>query len=83
MAIDRDECARRLRAAREATGLTQGQAAERLGWKQGSYAQYELGRRVPSWVTLSEIAEALSLDPAILFPEFFPARAATKTRKGG
>ena len=68
--IDREEGSRRLRAARESTGLTQTQAAEKLGLKQGSYAQYELGRRVPSWILLHEMIEKLGLDLTILFPEF-------------
>ncbi len=69
MGIDKAECGRRIRAAREATGLSQGEAAARLGVKQGSYAQYELGRRVPSWIALWELVDGLGLDPAILFPE--------------
>ena len=43
--LERDECGRRIRAAREAAGLTQDQAAARLGVARPSYAQYELGPR--------------------------------------
>jgi transcriptional regulator with XRE-family HTH domain len=68
--LDRSECGRGIRAARRAAGLSQGQAAVRLGVKRPSYAQYELGRRVPSWTILYELIQALDLDPAILLPEF-------------
>lgn len=71
--LDRSECGRRIRAARQAAGLSQGEAAERLGVKRPSYAQYELGRRVPSWIILYEFIQTLDLDPAILLPEFVPA----------
>ena len=70
--LDRDKCGRRIKAAREAVGLTQDQAAELLGVKRPSYAQYELGRRVPSWMNLYELIESLRLDSAILMPEFVP-----------
>jgi transcriptional regulator with XRE-family HTH domain len=76
--IDSEECARRLRAAREATGLTQGQAAERLGIKRPTYTQYEVGRRVPSWVTLYHLIEKLGLNPAIIFPEYVAAKKGGK-----
>ena len=68
--LDRDECGRRIKAAREAAGLTQDQAATLLGVKRPSYAQYELGRRVPSWMNLYELIHLLKLDPAILMPEY-------------
>ena len=68
--LDRAECGRRIKAAREAAGLTQDQAAELLGVKRPTFAQYELGRRVPSWLNLYELIERLKLDPAILMPEY-------------
>ena len=67
---DAAESGRRLRAARTITGLNQTQAAEKLGMKQASYAPYELGNKVPSWMKLMQWIEKLNLDPAILFPEF-------------
>jgi transcriptional regulator with XRE-family HTH domain len=70
--LDKAECARRLRAAREAAGLTQEKAAEALGVARPSYTQYELGKRVPTWTRLYEFIATLKLDPAILFPEFVP-----------
>jgi transcriptional regulator with XRE-family HTH domain len=73
--IEREECGRRLKVAREATGLSQTEAAARLEWKQPTLSQYESGARVPSWIVLLEMVEKLGLDPAIVFPEFARPRA--------
>lgn len=78
--LDREECGRRIRAAREAAGLSQEEAAERLGVERATYTQYERGRRVPTWTKLYELIEALGLSPAILFPEFI---AGGKARRAG
>jgi transcriptional regulator with XRE-family HTH domain len=78
--IDEEECGRRLRAAREEAGLTQTEAAARLGWAIPSYTQYERGKRVPSWVTLAKMVEALGLDPETLFPEWVAPKAAPKKK---
>lgn len=71
--IEREECGRRLRAAREQAGLTQEGAAVRLGIGRESYSQYELGRRVPSWTQLYRFLDRLDLDPHIVMPEYVPA----------
>jgi len=61
-APDVGESARRLRAARERAGLSQREAAERLGVHFGSLNRYEKGRmRVPADLLMR--AEALSTDP--------------------
>lgn len=70
--LTREECGRRLRAAREAAGLTQAEVAERLGMKRGSYAQYETGRIVPSWILLDKMIEVAGMDREIIHPECFP-----------
>jgi transcriptional regulator with XRE-family HTH domain len=76
--IEREECAARLRAARKAAGLSQDRAAELLGVKRPSYYQYELGKRVPSWIQLYHFIEVLGLDPSILFPEYVPPKKPAK-----
>jgi transcriptional regulator with XRE-family HTH domain len=56
--------AARLITARQALGLTQAQLAERLGMRQGSYAQFEVCRKpVPPGV-LARVAEFSGVDPA-------------------
>lgn len=70
--LTRAEGGRRIKEARKAAGMTQGQAAAKMGMKQPSFAQYELGRRDPSILQVFKMIEVLGLDPAILFPEFRP-----------
>jgi transcriptional regulator with XRE-family HTH domain len=71
MAIDRDEFGRPFKAARQATGLSQAEAAAAVGVPQPRIAEYEAGRVVPPTLRLLEIIEVIGLDPALLFPEFF------------
>lgn len=78
--IDRAEFGHRLRAARSAVGLTQAEAAEKLGVVRESYIQYELGRKGPSVLKLLEMVETLELDPRILIPEFFATPAKPKRK---
>jgi ribosome-binding protein aMBF1 (putative translation factor) len=62
--------ARELIRARNAAGMTQEQAAERMGTKQTVVARLESGRAKPSTRTLERYAEAtgrrlkISLEPA-------------------
>ncbi len=72
--MTRPEFAARFKAAREALGLTQAEAAAAIGVPQPRVAEYESGVRVPPTLRLIEIIETLGLDPAILFPEFFSRR---------
>lgn len=67
------EWSRRIRAAREAAGLTQQQVADGLGITKQSYHQLEAGARNPSADRLVQLA-ALGLDPAILAPELGPRK---------
>jgi transcriptional regulator with XRE-family HTH domain len=68
---ERKEAGARLRAAREAMGLTQTEAADRADIPQSRLSEWERGDRIPSWPTLAKIAATLKLDPAILLPELF------------
>jgi transcriptional regulator with XRE-family HTH domain len=62
---------RRLKAEREHSGMTQREAAERLGVHQPAVADWEAGRKVPPLVRLYEIIDILGLDEAriLLRPE--------------
>ena len=50
-----------LRGIRTACGYTTTEIAEKIGVKQGSYSQWESGRRIPKPATLSKIAAAYGL----------------------
>lgn len=69
--IDRIESGRRLRAAREALGLSQGEAAGALGMSQAYLSDIEVGKRVPGWTRMVAIVAGLGLDPRIVAPEWF------------
>lgn len=71
MRIERAEAARRVRAARKAAGLSQREAAARLGVSQAWLSAVETGRRVPSWTRLVALVVTLGLDPKLVAPEFF------------
>jgi len=68
----------RFKAARQATGMTQAEAAAALGVAQPRIAEYENGVRVPPTLRLIEIVETLGLDPRIFFPQFFLSRQARR-----
>lgn len=52
---------------RDALGLTQGQAAERMGVTQATYSAYESGKGSPTLDLVERIAVALGVaDPSIL-----------------
>jgi DNA-binding XRE family transcriptional regulator len=55
--------ARKLRALREALGLTQKQLAERCGFCQATIWHLERGRNGPHWQTLFRLTEALGVRP--------------------
>jgi len=50
-----------LRDIRTAHGYTETEVAEKIGVKQGSYSQWESGRRIPKLATLAKIAAAYNL----------------------
>lgn len=54
---------KRIRAAREAAGMTQAEVAKRLGVSESSIRLYELGKRQPNDEILGRIAEAVGVDP--------------------
>lgn len=58
----------RLIAARNASGLTQAQLAERFGRRQNFVSAYESGRRIEV-VEFVRICEALGLDPKAVLDE--------------
>ena len=58
----------RVAAARAAVGLTQQQAADRLGIGQTTYAAREAATTLP-YGALLELVRVLGYDPAILCPE--------------
>lgn len=47
----------RLRALRERKGLTQGQAAKKMGIVRTTYSNYEAGNREPDHETLAKMAD--------------------------
>jgi transcriptional regulator with XRE-family HTH domain len=70
---------RRLRAAREAAGLTQVEAAEALGHFQNFVSKCETGERRLDPVELAEFAELYGTTLAALVP---PERSALTLAKG-
>ncbi len=61
----------RLRAAREASGLTADQLAVRAGRSSSAIFKYEAGSMRPSLPTLSRLADVLDVE----IGEFFPPRS--------
>ena len=59
-----------LTEARAKAGLTQGQLAEKLHRPQSFVAKYEGGERRIDVVEFCDIANALDVDPAVLFQDF-------------
>lgn len=62
------EFCERVKARRKELGLTQVQMAERLGMKQGAYAQIELGISAPGLHLLYRVAAALQTTVHELLP---------------
>lgn len=54
---------KRIRAAREAAGMTQAEVAKRLSVSESSIRLYELGKRQPNDEILGRIAEVVGVDP--------------------
>jgi len=73
MPIDQQELARRLRAAREASRLTQDEVAAYLGVSRSTIAQIELGNRAVTSLELDKLAYLYGRDiRAFLADEFRP-----------
>jgi transcriptional regulator with XRE-family HTH domain len=66
------EAGLRLRAAREATGLSQSAVANRLGVNRTYVSGLESGHRIESWPLMVAMVAELGYDPRIVAPEFFP-----------
>jgi len=59
-----------LRATRAEVGVTQRDVAERLKWANSKYAAVETGERRLDVVEFKQLAEALGVDPELLFNRF-------------
>ena len=59
----------RLIARRQKLGLTQSEAAERIGVSQPAYQRYEAGVRTPSIQVVKEMAKAFNVSEAYLTGE--------------
>src|SRR3990172_6936541 len=62
MAVRQQELGRRLRVAREASGMTQGAVARRLGVSRSTVAQMELGNRAVTSLELDRLATLYGRD---------------------
>jgi Zn-dependent peptidase ImmA (M78 family)/DNA-binding XRE family transcriptional regulator len=71
MAITQQELSRRIRAARDASGLTQEEVAKRLGIPRSAVAQIELGNRTVSSLELDSLAFLFGRDIRELIAESF------------
>src|SRR6266508_2508846 len=68
------ELGARIRALREARGLSQTELAKRMGTSQPAIARLEAGRVTPGLDTLDRVADALNVELAVTFHDT-PARA--------
>ncbi len=68
----------RLKALREAAGLTQSQLAERSGLHLGAVFKLEQGKREPSWATVQALCDALGVSSEEFRTRDAPATAAPK-----
>jgi len=74
----------KLKALREAAGLTQAQLAEKAGLHLGAIFKLEQGKREPAWETVQVIARALGVNCLAFSDESTntPAKAAGKAASG-
>jgi transcriptional regulator with XRE-family HTH domain len=72
----------KLKAVREAAGLTQDQLAEKAGLYKFSIAKIEQGVREPTWSTVQALAKALGVDcTAFQVEEAGPVEEETPVKK--
>src|SRR6058998_774762 len=71
MAITQQELGRRIRAAREARGMTQDEVAKRLGLSRPTVVQIEAGNRSVSSLELDKLAYLFGCDIRDLIAESF------------
>ena len=64
---------RNVKALRAAAGLAQDEFADKVGVHRTYMSGIERGRRAPTIVVVAQIAEALGVDPGVLFAEREPA----------
>lgn len=60
-----------LKASREELGLTQRDLADRLQQPRSYISKIETGERIPRITEFCEIAQAMKLDPELLFQRFW------------
>lgn len=60
---------RRIKEAREASGLTQGELAGRLGVTQTAVSYWEAGKRAPGLDDIVGLTQALHREPGFFFPD--------------
>ena len=69
------------RADRVSLGLTQAEAAERIGISNEFYARIERGKTMPSVPTLSKMADALTITVDAMFGRVGLSKAALEPKK--
>lgn len=60
-----------LKASRDEAGLTQRDLADRLGKPRSYISKIESGERIPRITEFCDIAQALKLEPELLFQRFW------------
>lgn len=75
--------AARLKAVREAAGLSQTEAGERSGVHHISIARFETDKRVPTLAILYKLAEAYGANVCDLLPGGQPTAATSTTSPDG
>jgi transcriptional regulator with XRE-family HTH domain len=75
--------AQRLKALREAAGLTQAQLAERAGLYSFSVAKLEQGVQEPTWPTVLALAQALGVNCLAFCPDATLGEPPTDSPKPG
>lgn len=71
--------ATRLRQAREQSGLTQQDLAEKLGVTKSAIGNYENGVSSPKWDVLLKIFDILQVEPNFLYQDSFSPESNTTT----
>jgi transcriptional regulator with XRE-family HTH domain len=74
-----DRFGERLRQVREGASLTQQELADRIGFHKLSVAKLEQGIREPTWPTVLDLADALSVSTEV----FRPKDGAAEPRRRG